>query len=53
MNDYDEWFDRVSMLAEQLYGLASEDLPWAFFEQEYELNSTPRQALNKFEAAYL
>lgn len=52
--EFEEWFDRVGLLAKKLYRLDIEDLPLDFFYKEFEYkDSTPRQALNNFESACL
>jgi hypothetical protein len=52
--EFEEWFNRVGMLAEKLYNMEKDDLPFDFFFQEFEYkDSTPRQALANFENDYL
>lgn len=51
--DFDVWMEKVGMLAQKLYNMEMDDLPFEFFWAEYQNHSTPRQALSQFEIMYL
>jgi hypothetical protein len=50
---FEQWFEKVGMLAYKLYMLDPVDLPEEFFRREYDKDSTPRQALSQFEILFL